>query len=221
VSVFKEQPFGLNIINSLLVATLTVALSLVLGIFTSYSLSRKEFLGRKTVLYSFLVISIFPQIAILSGLFELIRFFGLYNRWYGLSLCYLIFTLPFTIWTLSSFMREIPKGIEEAATMDGATPSKIILKVFVPIMAPSILATSLLAFVAAWNEFLFALTFTLSNHSRTVPVAIAFMGGSSEHELPWAQIMAASVIVTLPIILIVLFFQKKFVSGLTSGAIKG
>jgi trehalose/maltose transport system permease protein len=220
-SIFLAQPFGLNILNSVVVATITVFISLFLGFSTSYVLSRKSFFGRKMILYSFLLVSIFPQITILSGLFQVIRTLGLYNHKGGLILSYMIFSLPFSIWTLAAFMKSVPKEIEESALMDGAGPWTIMSRVFFPIMISPVVATSLLVFVLAWNEFLFALTFTASDTSRTVPVAIALMSGGSEHELPWGNIMAASVVVTLPIILLVIVFQKKFISGLTSGALKG
>ncbi|MEZ5479625.1 MAG: carbohydrate ABC transporter permease [Thiolinea sp.] len=146
---------------------------------------------------------------------------GLYNSLPGLMLTYMIFTLPFTVWVLTTFMRDLPKELEEAAIMDGATPWVIIRQVFMPLLWPAMVTTGLLAFIAAWNEFLFALTFILSNETRTVPVAIASMGGASEFELPWGTIMAASVVVTIPVVALVLIFQRKIVSGLTAGAVKG
>ena len=130
-------------------------------------------------------------------------------------------TLPFTIWVLTTFMRELPKEIEEAAFVDGATPWIVVRRVFLPLMAPAAVTTGLLAFIVSWNEFLFALTFTLTNERRTVPPAIALMSGSTAYELPWGTIMAASVIVTMPIIVLVLAFQRKIVAGLTAGAVKG
>ncbi|WP_443623218.1 carbohydrate ABC transporter permease [Azospirillum argentinense] len=163
----------------------------------------------------------FPQVAVLSGLFELVRWLGLYNRIGSLVLSYLIFTLPFTVWVLTTFMRELPKELEEAAMVDGAGPFVIVTRVFLPLMGPALAATGLLAFIAAWNEFLFALTFTLTDDARTVPVAIALMSGASQYELPWGQIMAASVVVTVPLIGLVLLFQRRIVSGLTAGAVKG
>jgi trehalose/maltose transport system permease protein len=158
---------------------------------------------------------------VLSGMFELIRWLGLYNTLAGLVLANLMLTLPFTVWVLTTFMRELPREIEEAAFVDGATPWIIVRRVFLPLMMPAAVTTGLLAFIAAWNEFLFALTFTLTNEQRTVPVAIALMSGSSAYELPWGTIMAASVIVTLPLIVLVLLFQRKIVAGLTAGAVKG
>jgi len=163
----------------------------------------------------------FPQVAVLSGMFELVRWFGLYNNLLSLTLSYMTFTIPFTVWVLTTFMRGLPKELEEAAIMDGANPWTIITRVFMPLLWPALVTTGLLAFIAAWNEFLFALTFTLTNTQRTVPVAIALITGSSVHELPWGNIMAASVIVTVPVVVLVLIFQRRIVSGLTAGAVKG
>jgi trehalose/maltose transport system permease protein len=221
VAVFREQPFGRNILNSVFVAVSTVALSLVLALAAAYAIGRVQFRGRTLLLFVILGVSMFPQIAVLSGMFELINALGLYNNLLALSFSYLIFTLPFTVWVLTTFMRELPKELEEAAIVDGATPLTIVTRVFLPLMGPAMVTTGLLAFIAAWNEFLFALTFTLSSDMRTVPVAIALISGASSHELPWGNIMAASVIVTVPLIVLVLVFQRRIVSGLTAGAIKG
>ena len=221
IAVFREQPFAHNIFNSVLVSFTVVALSLLLGVAAAFALGRVRFRGRGLLLLTVLGVSMFPQVAVLSGMFELIRGLGLYNNLLGLVVSYLIFTLPFTVWVLTTFMRDLPKELEEAAIMDGATPWQIIVKVFLPLMWPALVATGLLAFIAAWNEFLFALTFTLSNEQRTVPVAIALISGASQYELPWGNIMAASVIVTLPVVALVLTFQRRIVSGLTAGAVKG
>ena len=221
VAVFREQPFGRNILNSIFVAVSTVILSLVLAILAAYALGRIRFRGRMPLLFTVLGVSMFPQIAVLSGMFELIRALGLYNNLLSLTLSYLIFTLPFTVWVLTTFMRELPKELEEAAVVDGARPLTIVTRVFLPLMGPALVTTGLLAFIAAWNEFLFALTFTLSAEMRTVPVAIALISGASAYELPWGNIMAASVVVTVPLIVLVLVFQRRIVPGLTAGAIKG
>ena len=220
-AIFREQPFGRNILNSLLAATAVVALSLGLAVRAAYALGRGRFRGRGLLLFVVLGVSMFPQVAVLSGLFELVRWLGLYNRIGSLVLSYLIFTLPFTVWVLTTFMRELPKELEEAAMVDGAGPFVIVTRVFLPLMGPALAATGLLAFIAAWNEFLFALTFTLTDDARTVPVAIALMSGASQYELPWGRIMAASVVVTVPLIGLVLLFQRRIVSGLTAGAVKG
>lgn len=221
VAVFSEQPFGRNILNSLFVAISTVILSLVLAVAAAFALGRIHFRGRTLLLLTILGVSMFPQIAVLSGMFELVTWLGLYNNLLSLTLSYMIFTLPFTVWVLTTFMRELPKEIEEAAIVDGAKPWTIVTKVFLPLLGPALATTGLLAFIAAWNEFLFALTFTLSSEMRTVPVAIALISGASAHELPWGNIMAASVVVTLPLIVLVLIFQRRIVSGLTAGAVKG
>jgi trehalose/maltose transport system permease protein len=220
-AVFERQPFGRNILNSTLVAASVVALSLFLGVTAAYAFARVAFRGRTLLLLTILAVSMFPQVAVLSGMFELIRSLGLYNTLPGLILANLMLTLPFTVWVLTTFMRELPREIEEAALVDGATPWTTVRRVFLPLMAPAAVTTGLLAFIVAWNEFLFALTFTLTNEQRTVPVAIALMSGSSAYELPWGAIMAASVVVTVPVVLLVLVFQRKIVAGLTAGAVKG
>lgn len=220
-SVFSGGVFERNLFNSVLVSTVVVAISLLLGVTASYALGRIRFRGRNIVLLTILGVSMFPQVAVLSGLFELIRAFGLYNSIPGLALAYMIFTLPFTVWVLTTFMKQLPLELEEAAIVDGATPWQIITKVLMPLLWPALVTTGLLAFIAAWNEFLFALTFTLTNEQRTVPVAIALISGAGQYELPWGTIMAASVIVTVPLIVLVLVFQRRIVSGLTAGAVKG
>jgi trehalose/maltose transport system permease protein len=221
VSVLTTGTFLRNIGNSLLVATVVVALSLLLGVIGAYPLSRISFRGRRLLLLTILSVSMFPQIAVLAGLFELIRTLGIYNTPLALIFAYMIFTLPFTVWVLTTFMSDLPVEIEEAAIVDGATPWIIVSKIFLPLMWPALVATGLLAFIAAWNEFLFALTFTASSTQRTVPVAIALLGGAGQFEIPWGNIMAASVIVTLPLVILVLVFQRRIVTGLTAGGVKG
>ncbi len=221
LAVLSQGVFLRNILNSVVVAVAVVAVSLFIGLTASYALGRVRFRGRKLLLLSILGISMFPQVAVLSGLFELIRALGLYDSLPGLMLTYLIFTLPFTVWVLTTFMRDLPKELEEAAIMDGAGPWTIVARVFMPLLWPALVTTGLLAFIGAWNEFLYALTFTLSPEKRTVPVAIALLSGASQFELPWGPIMAASVIVTIPVVGLVLVFQRRIVSGLTAGAVKG
>ena len=219
--VLTQGDFPRNVGNSVVVATVVVALSLVLAVTASYVLARIRFRGRRLLLMTILSVSMFPQIAVLAGLFEMIRAFGLYNTLWSLVLAYLIFTLPFTVWVLTTFMRGLPIEIEEAAIMDGANPWIIVTRVFLPLLWPALVATGLLAFIAAWNEFLFALTFIATNDMRTVPVAIALLSGATAQEIPWGPIMAASVIVTLPLVILVLVFQRRIVSGLTAGGVKG
>ena len=220
-SVITQGAFVRNLLNSLFISASVVVLALFLAVTAAYALSRVKFRGRGLLLMTILSVSMFPQIAVLAGLFELVRFFGLFNTVWALIFAYTIFTLPFTVWVLTTFMRDLPIEIEEAAIIDGATPWVIISKVFLPLMWPALVTTGLLAFIAAWNEFLYALTFTADNDHRTVPVAIALLSGASEHEIPWGPIMAASVIVTVPLIVLVLIFQRKIISGLTAGGVKG
>lgn len=220
-SVMGGANFFRSVLNSVLIAGLTVVFALFLAVTASYALSRVRFRGRALLLMTILGVSMFPQIAVLAGLFELVRFMGIYNTPWAMILSYTIFTLPFTVWVLTTFMRDLPVEIEEAAIVDGATPWVIITKVFMPLLWPALVTTGLLAFIGAWNEFLFALTFTISETQRTVPVAIALLSGASEQEIPWGPIMAASVMVTVPLVILVLIFQRKIVAGLTAGGVKG
>jgi trehalose/maltose transport system permease protein len=221
VAVFQDQPFARNLLNSVLVATGVVALSLSLSLMAAWSLGRVQFRGRGVLLMLILSASMFPQVAVLSGMFELVRFFGLYDHLGALLLADLLLTLPFTVWVLVTFMRQLPRELEEAAAMDGVGVFTLIFRVFLPLLWPAVAATGLLAFIAAWNEFLFALTFTLSTETRTVPVAIALISTPSGFELPWGKIMAASVIVTVPLVALVVGCQRLIVSGLSAGAVKG
>jgi trehalose/maltose transport system permease protein len=220
-SVLTGRNFFRSILNSVFIASTTVAFALFLAVTASYALARVSFRGRGLLLMTILAVSMFPQIAVLAGLFELVRFMGIFNTPWALILSYTIFTLPFTVWVLTTFMRDLPVEIEEAAIVDGATPWVIITKVFMPLLWPALVTTGLLAFIGAWNEFLFALTFTSSETTRTVPVAIGLLSGASQQEIPWGPIMAASVIVTVPLVVLVLIFQRKIVAGLTAGGVKG
>lgn len=220
-AVLGGRNFVRSVLNSLFIASVTVAFALFLAVTASYALARVRFRGRATLLLTILAVSMFPQIAVLAGLFELIKFLGVFNTPWAMILSYTIFTLPFTVWILTTFMRDLPVEIEEAAIVDGASPWVIITKVFLPLLWPALVTTGLLAFIGAWNEFLFALTFTSSETQRTVPVAIALLSGASQQEIPWGPIMAASVVVTVPLVVLVLIFQRKIVAGLTAGGVKG
>ena len=221
VAVMTQGNFPRNLLNSLIVSIAVVAISILLAITAAFALSRVRFRGRGALLLLILSVSMFPSIAVLAGLFELIRGMGIYNTLPALVFSYMIFTLPFTVWVLTTFMRELPVEIEEAAIVDGATPWVIVTRVFLPLMWPALVTTGLLAFIAAWNEFLFALTFVVSDSQRTVPVAIALLSGATSFEIPWGVLMAASVIVTVPLVVLVLIFQRKIISGLTAGGVKG
>lgn len=221
VAIFTKNHFEINLLNSFIVSTMVVAISLLLGITAAYALGRIQFKGRFTLLLLILSASMFPQIAVLAGLYEIIGNMGLFNSLYSLIISYMIFVIPFTVWVLTVFMRDFPDELEKAALIDGASTFTIIFKVIMPILWPSLVSVGLLSFIAAWNEFLFALTFLSSDEMRTVPVAIALLSGTTEYEVPWGNIMAASVIVTVPLVVLVFIFQRKIISGLTAGAIKG
>ena len=221
VAVFSEQPFGRNILNSLFVAVSTVVLSLVLAVAAPTRWAASSSAAARSSCSPSSASRCSRRSPCSRACSSWSPGSGIYNNLLALTLSYMIFTLPFTVWVLTTFMRDLPKEIEEAAIVDGAKPFTIVTKVFLPLMGPALATTGLLAFIAAWNEFLFALTFTLSTEMRTVPVAIALISGASAHELPWGNIMAASVIVTVPLIVLVLIFQRRIVSGLTAGAVKG
>jgi trehalose/maltose transport system permease protein len=211
------------LLNSAIVAGAVTLLSLVIGASAAFALGRFKFRGRSFVMYLMLSMTIFPQIAILGALYTTITKFNLYDTLGALIFSYLIFTLPFTIWVLTSFMRALPADLEEAAYVDGATPLQVFYKVLLPLIAPGLVTTGLLAFISAWNEYLYALSFIQSPNHYTVPLAItSFVSKTgSAFAVPWGQIMAATVIVTLPLILAVLILQKRIISGLTAGAVKG
>lgn len=220
-SVFANPDFRRALLNSAIVAISTVLISLVIGAFGAYALGRLRFRGRSVVLYTILSMTMFPAIAILGSLFTMVRSLGIYNTPYALILTYMTFTLPFTIWVLSNFFKSLPLDLEQAAYVDGATPFQTFYMILLPLTAPGLVTTGLLAFIGAWNEFLYALTFTIDARTRTVPVAIALFSGEQLFEIPWGDIMAAAVVVTIPLVVLVLVFQQRLVEGLTAGAVKG
>lgn len=220
-TLFRQQQFGSNLLNSALVSAGVVLVSLGLSLLAAWSLARVRFRGRAVLMLTILSASMFPQVAVLSGMYELIRALGLYDSLPALLIADLVITLPFTVWVLVTFMSQLPKEVEEAAMMDGLGLLTLIFRIFMPLLWPAMVATGLLAFIAAWNEFLFALTFTISPEQRTVPVAIALVSGGSSYEVPWGTLMAASVIVTVPLVALVVYFQRHIVAGLTAGSVKG
>lgn len=206
--------------NSVIVSFTTVAISLALGSIAAYAMGRLQFRGKTPILYLILSMTMFPQIAILGSLFQIISAAGLFDRLPALIIAYLTFTLPFTVWVLTNFFKAMPGELEEAALVDGATPFQAFWRILLPLSAPGLVTTGLLAFIAAWNEYLYALTFT-QTRARTVQPAIASFTGNTQFELPWGNILAASVLVTLPLVFLVLIFQRKILAGLTAGAVKG
>jgi multiple sugar transport system permease protein len=220
-AIFSDSNFTIALKNSAIVALVTTALSLIVGSFCAYALARLKMKRKFLILAIVLSISTFPQIAIAAPIFKLWRDVGLYNTIPGLVIPYLTFALPLTIYILTSFFKEIPKDLEEAALVDGATNFEAFRKVVVPLAAPGLATAGILTFIAAWNEFLLAITLTSSTNARTVPAAIAFFTGATQFEQPLGTISAASVVISIPLILLVLFFQKRIVAGLTAGAVKG
>jgi ABC-type glycerol-3-phosphate transport system permease component len=218
-AVFTERHFWLPIRNSLVVAGATTALALAVAIPAAYAAARLRFRGRLTLLAVVLAVSVFPQISIVSPLFLLLRSVGLIDTYPGLVLPYLTFSLPLAVWLLVAFFRQLPRDLEEAALMDGASRVRVAVEVMLPLAAPAVATTAILTFLYAWNEFLFALSFTLGPDRQTVPVAIALFRG--QYQVPWGQILAAAVVASLPVAIVVLLFQRRIVSGLTSGATKG
>ena len=220
-SIFKDSNFTMGLRNSAIVALTTTFLSVVFGSFAAYTLARLKVPKKFWILALILSVSTFPGISIAAPLFKLWTDIGLYNTLIGLIIPNLAFALPLTIYILTSFFREIPKDLEEAALVDGATRFQAFYKVVVPLAAPGMATAAILTFIAAWNEFLFAITLTSSQAARTVPASIAFFTGSTQFEQPLGTISAASVTISIPLILLVLFFQKRIVAGLTAGAVKG
>lgn len=218
-ALFDTRDFWTPIRNSLVVAGLTTFFSVTLGAACAYALARLQFPGKSVTLALVLAVSMFPQISIVSPLYLMLRELGLLNTYPGLVLPYLTFAMPLTIWLLVGFFRQLPVQLEEAAYMDGAGRLRTLWEVVLPLSAPGLATTAILTFLYSWNEFLFALSFALGPERYTVPVAIALFRG--QYQVPWGQILAAAVVATLPVAVIVLVAQRRIVAGLTSGAVKG
>jgi multiple sugar transport system permease protein len=218
-AVFTGTPFLRVIANSAFVATCATLLSLAIGSLAAFGLARLRVRFKSLILLFVLSASMFPPIATVSPLYLVIRALGLRDTVWALIMTYTTFTLPLTIWALTNFFRGIPDEIYRASLVDGCTPFQSFVRVMLPLAAPGIVTTGILAFIFSWNEFLFALTFTATDASRTIPVAIALFPGL--HEVPWGDIAAASVVVTIPLVLLVFLFQRRIVEGLTAGAVKG
>lgn len=218
-ALFREHPFGRVILNSAIVAVCTTFLSICVGSMCAFALARLRVRGAPLILGFVLSVSMFPPIATVSPLFLVIRALGMRDTLWALIVTYTTFSLPLAIWVLTSFFREIPEEIYLAARVDGCTPLQALTLIMLPLAAPGIFTTAILVFIMAWNEFLFAFTFSATTASRTIPVAIALFPGV--HEIPWGDIAAASVLVTVPLLLLVFLFQRRIVAGLTAGAVKG
>lgn len=218
-ALFSERAFWLPIRNSLVVAGSTTAFCVAIGALCAYALARLQFPGKVALLGFILAVGMFPQISVVSPLYLLLRELHLINTYPGLILPYLTFAMPLTVWLLVGFFRQLPAELEEAAMVDGATRLRAFREVIVPLALPGLATTAILTFVYSWNEFLFALSFTLGPERQTVPVAIALFRG--QYQVPWGQILAAAVVATAPVTLLVLAFQRRIVQGLTAGAVKG
>ncbi|HOI34501.1 MAG TPA: carbohydrate ABC transporter permease [Mesotoga infera] len=221
VAIFKDGTFVRALWNSTIVAGLTTILALCVGSFAAYAMGKLRFKGKKATLYLILSLTMFPQITVLSGLYAVITTLNLSTR-LSLILSYMIFTLPFTTWVLTAFFKELPSEIMQSAWVDGATPFQTFRMILLPLTAPAMVTSGLLAFIAAWNEYIFALTFTtIAPGARTIPVAISLFTGSVSRQVPFGEIMAGAVVVTVPIVVLVFIFQRRIVQGLTAGAVKG
>jgi multiple sugar transport system permease protein len=219
--IFQNSDFLRGLGNSIGIGLISTLIAIVFGTMAAYAVARLRFPGKSVLIGVSLLIAMFPQVSLVSPLFQIERSLGLFNTWPGLILPYITFALPLTIYTLSAFFREIPWELEKAAKMDGATPFQAFRQVIVPLAAPGVVTTAILAFIFCWNDFLFAISLTSSNAARTAPATISFFTGSSQFEDPTGSISAAAVVITIPIVLFVLFFQRRIVAGLTSGAVKG
>jgi len=221
IGVFQNKAFGRGLVNSSIVAISTTILSLVIGSFASFALGKLRFRGKTPSLYLILSMTMFPQVAVLTGLYAVIRTLEL-PAIPSMILSYLLFTLPFTTWVMTAFFKALPVELLQAAQVDGATPFQTFYMVLLPLTLPALVTTGLLAFINAWNEYLFALTFTtIEPNARTVPVVIALFTGQISRQEPFGEIMAAAVLVTIPLLILVMLFQQKIIAGLTAGAVKG
>ncbi len=216
-----DSPFLKPLINSIVIALITTVVAITLASFTAYAIARLEFPGKRVILAGALAIAMFPPISTVGPLFDMWRAIGIYDTYLGLIIPYLTFSLPLAIYVLVAFFREIPWDLEQAAQVDGATPFQAFRKVILPLAAPGVFTAAILVFIFAWNDFVFAISLTSSDASRTVPAALAFFTGESTFTAPTGSIAAAAVVVTIPIIIFVLIFQRRIVAGLTAGAVKG
>jgi trehalose/maltose transport system permease protein len=220
-AVFSNETFVRGLLNSVIVSVSVTALALMIGAFAAFALGKLRFRGKTPSLYLILAMTMFPQVAVLSGLYALITFLGISAR-PSMIITYMLFTLPFTVWVLTSFFKGLPMEIMQSAQVDGATPFQTFHMILLPLTMPALVTTGLLAFIAAWNEYLFALTFTsIEPAARTVPVAIALFTGEIARQEPFGEIMAAGIVVSVPLVILVLIFQQRIISGLTAGAVKG
>ena len=219
--IFRGDFFSSALINSIGIGLITTAIAVVLGAMAAYAIARLDFPGKRVLIGSTLLITMFPAISLVTPLFNIERAVGLFDTWPGLILPYITFALPLAIYTLSAFFREVPWDLEKAAKMDGATPAQAFRKIIVPLAAPGLVTAAILVFIFAWNDLLLALSLTATKAAITAPVVIATFPGTSQFEEPTGSIAAGAIVITVPIVVFVLIFQRRIVAGLTSGAVKG
>jgi multiple sugar transport system permease protein len=220
-SIFNQDVFTRALVNSIGIALISTVLAVVLASMAAYAIARLDFPGKRLLLAAALALAIFPPISIVGPLYNMWRNLGLYDTWPGLIIPYMTFTLPLAIYTLSAFFREIPWDLEEAAQVDGATPFQAFTKIIAPLAAPGVFTTAILVFIFAWNDFVFAFSLTSTKAAQTVPAALSQVPGASTFQVPTGAIAAAAIVVTVPIVIMVLLFQRRIVAGLTAGAVKG
>ncbi|WP_438316439.1 carbohydrate ABC transporter permease [Candidatus Caldatribacterium sp. SIUC1] len=221
VKIFSRHPFARQILNSVFIACAGTFLCLFASSLASYALARLRLRGGRGFLLFLLFLSLFPPVVLIVPLYEMVSTFGLMNNYLALIIPYAALNVPFATWVLTSFFRQIPEALEDAAKVDGLSRLGILVRIILPLSAPALATTAILVFIFCWNEFLFALTFMTRATSRTVPVGIAMLSGASQYEIPWDQISAATVLTTLPLVAFVVLFQRRIVEGLTAGAVKG
>lgn len=220
-AIFTNSDFIRALINSIGICLISTLIAIVFGTMAAYAIARLEFPGKAAIVATALLVSMFPQIALVTPLFRIETTLGLFDTWPGLIIPYVTFALPLAIYTLSAFFREIPWDLEKAAKMDGATPYQAFRQVITPLAMPGVFTTAILVFISCWNDFLFALSLTSTSNARTVPAAMSYFTGATTFEKPTGPIAAAAIVITIPIVIFVLFFQRRIVAGLTSGAVKG
>lgn len=220
-AIFTDTDFLHALINSIGICLISTVVAIVLGVFAAYAIARLDFPGKKLMVGASLLVSMFPQIALITPLFKIETATGLFNTWPGLIIPYVTFSLPLAIYVLAAFFREIPWELEKAAKMDGATPYQAFRMVIAPLAMPGVFTTAILVFIGSWNDFLYALSLTTTNAARTVPAAMSYFTGATTYQVPVGAITAAGVVITIPVLIVVLLFQRRIVAGLTNGAVKG
>jgi multiple sugar transport system permease protein len=220
-AIFSNPEFLRALANSIGICLISTLIAIVFGTMAAYAIARLDFPGKAAIVAVSLLISMFPQIALVTPLFKIETALRLFDTWPGLIIPYVTFALPLAIYTLSAFFREIPWDLEKAAKMDGATPYQAFRQVITPLAMPGVFTTAILVFISCWNDFLFALSLTSTSNARTVPAAMSYFTGATTFEKPTGPVAAAAVVITIPIVIFVLFFQRRIVAGLTSGAVKG